>query len=112
MPNVIDRGSREKENLVEFLRKHLVVRIYDYEVTEKPRFFWQTADTIKYVFALSYDEESNEEGDDIAEILVAEPNTIYVLDRSFLEDFTELAAKYERYNPSVTVTVIVKNPED
>ncbi len=111
MPIIIDHGSSEREDLVEFLRKHTVDRIHDYEVTEKGRFFWETSDTIKYVFAIGYDEESGKEDDDIAEILVAEPNTIYVLDRSFLEDFTELAAKYERYNPNVIVTVIVKKPE-
>jgi hypothetical protein len=111
MPNVIDHGSIKREALVEFLIKHLPCTIGCYEELQETQHFWQTGETISNTFSFSR-EDSDEEEIDVAKVPLAEPNTIYVFDRSFLEDFTDLAAKYERYNPSVAVTVIVKETED
>ena len=109
MPNVIDSGDTEREDLFKFLEKHLPYNFYLYEKTGKTRFFWQTGQVIGYGFTLTNEDE---EEVDVAEIQIDQPNTIILYDRSFMEDFVDLATKYERYNPNVTVTVIVKAPKD
>lgn len=108
MPNVIDPGDTERENLAEFVKKHLPCRLYtiDVEGRVKGLFKDKPVVAVEYFF-----EDQDEEDVKVARIDLSQPDTINVFDRSFLEDFTELAAKYERYNSSVTVTVIVKKPE-
>jgi hypothetical protein len=110
MPNVIDNGDTEREELPVFIQKHLPCNMHWEEVTQKMKHWWQDGPTIAFQFYL-LDEDDEEEENVSAEISLDQPNIIIVFDRSFLEDFTELAAKYERYNPNVTVTVIVKKLE-
>jgi len=108
MPNIIDLDDTEREDLVTFIRKHLPKEWYFNEVEGKVKGLFKD----KPVVAVEYFSDNQDEEDDkAAGIDLSQPYTINVFDRSFLEDFTKLAEKYERYNPSVTVTVIVKKPE-
>lgn len=107
MPTVIEPGRIERESLAEFLRKHLPTQWYIEEKRGKGEGETKGRQllAIKYFF-----EPVSGEVVEAAVIRLLQHTTIEV-DRSFLEFFTNLAEMYERYNPDVTVIVIVKSPE-
>jgi len=109
MPNLVDSDDGEREAFVVFVRKHLPKPFYLRQVFKGNKRFWDN----KPVIAINICFEDNYEEDTIvANIDLSRPNRLTVFDRSFLEDFTELVEKYERYNLNVTITIVLKQPED
>jgi hypothetical protein len=108
MPRIVDSGRMERETLTEFLRKHLPVQWYTDEVKGRG----EGVIAGRQLLAIKYFFEPVSGEDVEAAVIQLSQSTAIEVDRSFLEDFTELAAKYERYNPNVTVTVIVREPKD